>query len=318
MFIWKKLGKVFKANGQFPWMKSHTTPISAVLLDKSIRIFISTRSAKDSEGNYISYTSFLDVDIINPTKVLYIHDKPIIELGEYGTFDEFGVMVTNVLRIDNLLYLYYAGWQRLGGKTAAYQVMLGLAISDDDGFTFRKVSKGPIIGIDYFDPISIGNVAVIKDDNNWKIYYTSLTEWKIGGKKPTYEYVIKYATSFDGIFWRKTGEIAVGITNNYGVATPTVIKLNDCYHMWFGYRRAYNLDGCVSGYRIGYAFSRDGVKWIRDDKRAGIEVSKSGWDSEMICYPDVIQIDNKLYMFYCGNGFGKDGFGISEIELNDF
>ena len=29
-------------------------------------------------------------------------------------------------------------------------------------------------------------------------------------------------------------------------------------------------------------------------------------------YPDLVQTENKLYLFYCGNGFGKDGFGYAE------
>ena len=42
--------------------------------------------------------------------------------------------------------------------------------------------------------------------------------------------------------------------------------------------------------------------------------SESGWDSKMIAYPHVTQIGNKYYMFYCGNDFGKEGFGYAELE----
>jgi predicted GH43/DUF377 family glycosyl hydrolase len=278
--------------------------------------FICTRSAIDNEGNFVSYTSFIDLDTVCPTKILYLHNKPIIELGAYGAFDEFGVMVTDVLKVENKIYLYYAGWQRLGGKTAAYQVMLGLAISEDGGFTFQKVSKGPIIGIDYFDPISIGNVAVLKDTSDWKLYYTSLTEWFINGTKPTYQYEIKFAESADGIFWKKNGKVILGIENESGVATPSIVKLDNYYHMWFGYRRAYDKHKSIGGYNIGYAVSENALDWIRRDETSVLEKSKTGWDSEMICYPSVIRVNNKLYMFYCGNSFGKSGFGVAESELN--
>lgn len=311
---WHKLGHIFKVEENHDWMHSHTTPIAAIGLENCIRVFFCTRSKQDEQGNFISYSSFLDVDKEDPLKILYIHDQPVINLGRYGAFDEFGVMVTDVQMHDQKLYLYYAGWQRLGGGTAAYQVMLGLAISEDDGFNFKKVSEGPVMSIDYYDPISIGNVAVLKDKNTWRLYYTSLTEWFIKGQKPTYEYEIKYAESEDGIFWKKEGKVVLGTVNGHGVATPSAIKYKGKYHMWFGYRKAYNEDQSIGGYLIGYAFSENGTDWIRNDGDAVIGLGKEGWDSEMICYPSVVDTGKDLFLFYCGNKFGKDGFGVAKLN----
>ncbi len=64
-----------------------------------------------------------------------------------------------------------------------------------------------------------------------------------------------------------------------------------------------------SSYRIGYAESLDGIHWKREDDLAGIDVSKAGWDSEMIAYPHVVDKDGILYLFYNGNGFGQSGIG---------
>lgn len=313
MFIWEKLGQIFKVNGNYSWMNSHTTPIATLLMEDKIRVYFSTRSAADENGNFISNSSFFDVSKDDPTNVLYVHDKPLFEMGDYGAFDEFGVMVTDVLEYNGKVYLYYAGWQRLGGGTAAYQVMLGLAISEDEGVTFKKVSKGPIMGIDYYDHISIGNVATIVENGKWKMYYTNLTEWILTGAKPTYKYEIKSALSDNGIFWRKTNDVIISADES-GVATPTVHKINGSYHMWFGYRKAYNeSNDKIGGYGIGYAFSEDGENWVRDDKKSGISVSKNGWDSEMVCYPDVVQTEGKVYLFYCGNGFGYEGVGVAKL-----
>lgn len=315
MSKWTKLGNVFMPCGNIWWMHSHITPLSAIVLEDRIRVFICSRCKPDERGNYISYTSFIDVEKSNPVSVLYVHDKPLLPLGGYGTFDEFGTMVTSAVSFGNNVHLYYAGWQRLGGQTAAYQVMCGLAISNDYGYSFNKFSEGPIVGIDTFDPISIGNVAVIKDTNEWRMYYTSLSEWVLGGNKPAYEYVIKYAHSTDGVLWSKTGDIVVDKVNGYGVATPTVLKCDDKYHMWFGYRKVY--EGMhIGGYKMGYASSLDGKLWQRNDSLYNIAVSSDGWDSQMVCYPDVVQIGERVYMFYCGNEFGRTGFGVAMLEGN--
>ena len=63
-----------------------------------------------------------------------------------------------------------------------------------------------------------------------------------------------------------------------------------------------------------YAFSDNGLNWVRDDKSVGIDVSLSGWDSEMICYPFIFDHLDRRYMLYNGNGYGKTGFGIAVMD----
>jgi len=67
-------------------------------------------------------------------------------------------------------------------------------------------------------------------------------------------------------------------------------------------------------YRIGYAESSNGVDWKRKDNDVGIDVSPSGWDSEMIEFPYVFDNKDTRYMLYCGNGFGKTGFGYAILD----
>ena len=80
--------------------------------------------------------------------------------------------------------------------------------------------------------------------------------------------------------------------------------------MWYSFRAQPTIDS----YRIGYAESADGLEWVRMDDRVGIDVSSSGWDSEMICYPKVFEHQGKLYLLYNGNGYGKSGFGLAVLE----
>ena len=89
----------------------------------------------------------------------------------------------------------------------------------------------------------------------------------------------------------------------YAICKPCVLKDKKEYHMWF----------CSRGdkYRIHIARSRDGIQWERFGKDKGIDVSESGWDSEMIEYPFLFDHNHKRYMLYCGNGFAKTGFGMA-------
>jgi len=60
---------------------------------------------------------------------------------------------------------------------------------------------------------------------------------------------------------------------------------------------------------------KNGVEFIRKLGNV-IDVSDSGWDSEMVSYPSLLKHKNKMYMFYNGNGYGRTGFGvaISNVE----
>jgi hypothetical protein len=65
---------------------------------------------------------------------------------------------------------------------------------------------------------------------------------------------------------------------------------------------------------LGYAFSDDLITWVRDDENSGIDLSETGWDSEMMCYPHIFECDGKQFLLYNGNEFGKYGFGIAELQ----
>ena len=73
-----------------------------------------------------------------------------------------------------------------------------------------------------------------------------------------------------------------------------------------------------SPYKLGYAFSKDGIDWTRDDENVGIDLSSSGWDSEMMAYPSIVSVDGKTRLFYNGNNYGEDGFGYAELYQNSF
>jgi hypothetical protein len=92
----------------------------------------------------------------------------------------------------------------------------------------------------------------------------------------------------------------------YAFGRPFVLAEDGRYKMWYSVRG--------DAYRIGYAVSRDGVRWERQDERAGIDVSDSGWDSEMIEYPWVFDAAGRRYMLYNGNGYGRTGIGLAVRE----
>jgi hypothetical protein len=123
-------------------------------------------------------------------------------------------------------------------------------------------------------------------------------------------HLIKYAESSDGIHWTAKNIISINFKNQdeYAISKPCVIKDGGIYRAWYSYRG--------KGYRIGYAESLDGITFERKDDQVGIMVSDTGWDSETIEYPYVLDHKDKRYMFYNGNRYGLTGFGLAVLEKN--
>ena len=132
-----------------------------------------------------------------------LNQKPILELGKPGTFDEHGIMPSCAIIYDDRVLLYYSGWSR--SVSVPYTNATGLAISEDGGETFRKISEGPILAKSIADPYSATSPVVLRKDNTWHMWYCSGTGWlRVRGK---YEHVydIKYAGSRDGVHWQSEG-----------------------------------------------------------------------------------------------------------------
>ncbi len=311
-FNWVKKGLIFSPNGEGGWMNSHAQVPTVLVKNDRLRIYFASRPV-----NNISKPTFIDLDINDPKKILHLNQDPILELGQIGCFDEFGIMPASVIKHENHIYLYYSGLYR--GTTVPYYTASGLAVSDDDGTTFRKMFNGPILDRTKLEPFTTAGPWVIKEGNNWHCWYSSGIGWVNHNNHNEPRYIIKYATSENGIDWKQDNITTLAeklpLEAN---ARSTLIFQNGLHHMWYCYRGSENYrKNTNTSYKIGYATSKNLLNWERKDELVGISISQaqSDWDSEMIAYPCVVRVRNKLLMFYNGNHFGKYGFGYAEAEL---
>ena len=202
---------------------------------------------------------------------------------------------------DNLL-LYYMGWNL--GVTVPWRNAIGLAICHD-GKSFERVSIAPIVDRSDADPYTISYPWVLRDEREWRMWYGSNLRW--GRARTDMYHMIKQATSLDGRVWNRDGKVVVQPADDeYAFARPCVVKDTDRYRLWYGYRG--------NAYRIGYAESFDGRTWNRRDEAVGIAHSPGEWDGESIEYPSVFDDDQRRFLLYCGDGYGRTGFGIAILE----
>lgn len=80
----------------------------------------------------------------NPNKILKISDHPSLDVGSPGCFDDNGVILGDVIRIENKLYMYYVGSQHVQ-NVKFFFAFTGLAISLNQGESFQRYSETPIL-----------------------------------------------------------------------------------------------------------------------------------------------------------------------------
>lgn len=305
---WTKRGLLFLPGGELDWMQTHATvPLADRIADRRYRIYFATRNRQN-----MSQIGWVETDLEDPLRILRVSEKPALTLGPLGTFDDSGVFPSWIVTVGDEKYLYYAGWMQ--GKRVRYYSALGLAVSSDGGRTFRRTSPAPLLHRNEIDPYFTTQCCVHRTADRWRMWYTSALGWEAVGDMETWppeavpRYHIRYAESDDGVGWQREGHVAIDFLSaeENAITRPCVVEDQGSYRMWYCYRG--------TAYRIGYAESRDGIRWRRRDTEAGIDVSDSGWDSEMIAYPFVFKEGPTYHMLYNGNDFGRTGIGYATLE----
>lgn len=301
---WEKLGFSLNLNVQKnEWQSSHA--MMPVVLEKEncLRIFYTTRHV---DGR--SRITYYDVDKNDPTKIIYFHNQPLLDVGAKGTFDDCGTVATFVIRDNEKIYLYYNGYNVR--NTVPWSNSIGIAVSYDDGYTFEKLFNGPIMDRYKDDNYFSISPSILKDGETWHMWYTSGIGWlEVNGKmEPIYD--IKYAFSTNGIDWVR--DFKVAIPQHYPeecTARATTIREGDLLRMWYIYRGSRDFRDGKGSYRIGYAEAniKSPANWIRKDDICGIQIGPEEYDKFMQAYPCVIKVNGKIFMFYNGNGFGEQG-----------
>ena len=316
MFRWRKLGKVFTPQEVLdrPWLKEFAQAPTALVHDNFVRMYFSCRPPADDNGQYVSHSAFVDLDRKNLFNILAVSEEPILALGNIGTFDEFGTYPVSVIRSGNEVRAYYAGWTRC--ESVPFNVAIGCAVSRDGGRIFSRLGPGPIIPYTLDEPFVMSGPKVRIFDGMWYLWYIAGRKWKMvdGRAEPVYK--IRMATSPDGLSWTKLGNDLIDsrVEPDEAQASPDVHFANGRYHMFFCYRHSSGFRSKQNGYRIGYASSFNLTDWVRDDAKAGIDVSAGGWDAEMISYPHVFDLDGHTFLAYLGDQVGRHGFGLAILD----
>jgi len=265
----------------------------------------------------LSVSTLLAEDPIKPGWQFQKQYHNLLELGEAGSFDQTHAKYPCVLRVGKQWWMWY------NGRAAdCFTGQVGLAISDD-GFHWKKANRGqPVMGHGppgSFDETKVDHPTVVYFNNRFHMWYT-------GGPRSG-PYTIGYASSPDGMKWQRenSGKPVlesgpVGKFDQHGVLHPTALRdENGLLHLW------YNGVDRGSGFRIGYATSRDGIKWQRmNEGKPVLESTEINGQAESYVYNAyVLRDEGRYHMWYSSaqgiaqNRYTTNGSGIVYCASED-
>ena len=303
---WLKQGLVYGPDGSRTWAQyAALTPTPLLRDEETIRVYAGFR---DDAG--VSRIGFVDLDAGDPCRIKAVGREPVLGPGRKGAFDDNGVILGDISRVGSEIRMYYIGFQLVA--KVKFLAFTGLAISTDGGDTFTRYSETPVLDRSDSGLYIRAIHSVMQDGGKFRIWFACGNGWEAidGALYPRYN--IRHIESSDGITFRGEGEVCVDVEGReYRIGRPRVYRDQGRYIMHY-------TRGTQQGdYLAGMAESADGLRWTRNDGELGIELSDQGWDSRHLCYPAVLRVNDRTYMFYNGNDMGRDGFGVALLAKDE-
>jgi hypothetical protein len=317
--MWKSRGIVFDLEMD-PVQKlglSFAQGPQALVMKDRTRVYFSTRKP-DSNGKPISFIKFVE---FSPdfTELLRTSEAEVVSPGELGAFDEHGIFPLNVIPVNDEIRGYSSGWSR----RVSVDVTMGIGIlsSRDGGLSFQRTGLGPSLSAGPDEPYLIGDPFVLLHNGKFHLWYIYGTAWtRDSSGVPERTYRIGHRESDNGVNWEevgKTHDLIAPMSPFEAQAMPSVLVSDGKGYLVFCYRDTFDFrSGGARSYRLGLAVSSDIESWTRIPNFG--EWQSEGWDSQMMCYPNIHVRGDIVYLLYNGNDFGKNGFGLAEIPLGDF
>jgi predicted GH43/DUF377 family glycosyl hydrolase len=226
--------------------------------------------------------------------------NPVISKGTGGSYDGSSVRDPFVMYEDGTFKMWY---------TAANGAVESIAYATStDGTSWTKYSSNPVLTqpSTNWGSNEFGDPHIVKVDGVYNMY--------LSGSSTVNNKLVGLATSSDGISWTYYGSnpvIAKAGTGEFGrqeICDAAIVKDGPVYRMFYSGRNT-----AVEKYKIGYAWSYDGLSWTRDTS-VYLDVG-SAFDTSELQAPSTLMSGDVIMMVYHGDdGAGVHGIGIASYK----
>jgi|GEM_PF-5517624 len=230
--------------------------------------------------------------------------KLLLDVGNTGLFFDNGVFPGHWIKTQGgAELLSFTGFQNYGhdGQTNFSGLM---SVVDNCGTVLSNVpfldrsEKGLFV--------RAGHSAVFNNGSWWHAYSVGSRFDLVGGKdRPCYDICCHRSENLLDRWYTDEVVLKYDRDSEHGLGRPQIFHWGTDLYVVFTVRSR------DMKYSWDMAHFRDGF-W----NRLFLDVPRSGssWDSEMAYFPSVeVLSESMVKVWYCGNGFGRDGFGYVEL-----
>ncbi|WP_027183766.1 hypothetical protein [Desulfovibrio inopinatus] len=257
----------------------------------------------------------VDIDPSNDMRILAVHECPGLERGREGAFDSAGLMPSSVIAVDDRILMWYTG-MRLR-QDLPFEDAIGLAMSEDGGMSFQKVSETPVLAAGPEGAALALIPMVVRHAKSFEMWYSCGTRWTSYEGHLNPQYNLRRAHSPDGVQW------TVNALREYGMCTAVrpYIDTSGQPELFFSARGTNRFREPHSGeaYHLYRASLDNNIIQPATVRPVNFVPAPEpeDWDSWMQAYCCVVPFRNTRVMFYTGNEFGRTGFGYAvEVPLD--
>lgn len=285
---WKIIDLIIKPKKSL-LQRSHCMVPTVKRINKDvIRVFYSSR-----DNHNISRIFYSDYNLTKE-KLQDNPSDPVFDIGELGAFDDNGVIPSCLISKGDYDYLFYIGWNKK--SRVRMNLFGGLAYKKKREKKFKRYFKSPILERNSHDYLFNTAPFVIRHKNKYLMYYSSTIKW-INENLPVYN--IKMCESKNLIHWKRKGQVCINLKKKeFALGRSNLIVHNKKFMMWYSYKG--------KNYKIGYAESKDGKKWVRKDHLIKFKNNKN-FKFKMMEFSFVFRHKNNLYMLFNADNYGEKG-----------
>jgi len=305
---------LFKPSGNIEWQQDFAQiPFGYVHGDK-LKVVFATRRKPDKDRAYCSFPAEA-VFALKDLSLVSLSEKPLLDLGGVGSFDEFGVMPGSILKLNTgEEVMYYCGWSR--SHPAPYRWSIGIAYRQENG-QFERIYQGPIIGqsIDY-PFLTASPVVFPTKDFGYEMFHLSGTSWHLIDNRLESRYSIVKSISQDGIRWdRSSLELGRVRWSDECQTSPNFFMFEGSRFMTFSYRSQIGFRKQLDrNYKTALVQEVDDCNWSIIQRT--VEVREKNNIRDDIAYLSTFMYEDRMFALYnYSAGFGTSGIYISTVQL---
>lgn len=295
---WERRGLVLAPPGT-GLMQSHAMVPTPLVLPDRIRVYFTACDA-DLRGRVFR----VDLDRDDPRRILELDPRPVLDLGPPGAFDADSVNPSQVLESDGRLLLTYIGWRRVSAEVP-YTLFAGVAESADGGLSFQRIGDGQILHPSPTERFFRTAPFVFRTEAGWGMLYVgggAFFDGEAGKRMPTYS--LCRAVSPDGRRWDAPPLPALlrpdPALGEIGFGRPVLWQEGEEMTLLVSVRTQ-------EGYTQRQAWLEGGgLRWA-----TLLPGAAAPWESQMTGFAAPCRAGDWEYLFYNGNGFGREGFGVA-------